>query len=90
MTDWIENWCNERIPSYEQFILSFSTAKALIRTLRYQACLIEDLFDDGYNFILTARFQSDPLERHLDQYRQMNGGRFLVGSKDTKCSEKKF
>ena len=90
MADWIENWCNERIPSYEQFVLSFSTAKALIRTLRYQACLIEDLFDDGYNFILTARFQSDPLERHFDQYRQMNGGRFLVGSKDTKYSEKKF
>ena len=25
-----------------------------------QARLIEDLFDDGYDFILTASFQSDP------------------------------
>ena len=29
-----------------------STAKALIRTLRRQASLIEDLLDDGYDFIL--------------------------------------
>ena len=88
LADWVENWCNERVPSFEQFILSQSTAKALIRTLRCQASLIEDLFDDGYDFILTARFQSDPLERRFDQYRQMSGGRFLVGFKDTICSEK--
>ena len=64
-----------------------STAKALIRTLRCQASLIEDLLDDEYHFILTARFQSDPLERRFGQYRQMSGGRFLVGLKDTICSE---
>ena len=68
--------------------LSLSTAKALIRTLRCQASLTEDLFDDRYDFILTARFQSDPLERRFDQYRQMSGGRFLVDLKDTICSEK--
>ena len=65
-----------------------SIAKALIETLRCQASLIEDLLDDGYDFILTARFQSNPLERRLGQYRQMSGGRFLVGLKDTICSEK--
>ena len=88
LADWIETWCNERVPSFEQFTLSLSTAKALIRTLRCQASLIEDLLDDGYDFILTARFQSDPLERRFGQYRQMSGGRFLVGLKDTICSEK--
>ena len=60
----------------------------MIRTLRCPACLIEDLFADGYDFILTARFQSDPLERRFGQYRQMSGGRFLVGLKDTIISEK--
>ena len=90
LADWIETWCNERVPSFEQFTLSLSTAKALIRTLRCQASLIEDLLDDGYDFILTARFQSDPLERRFGQYRQMSGGRFLVGLKDTICSEKKL
>ena len=63
------NWCNERVPSFEQFTLSMSTAKVLIRTLRCQVSFIEDLFDDGYDFILTARLQSDPLERRFDQYR---------------------
>ena len=84
----IEDWCNESVPYFEQFTLSLSTSKAMIRTLRCQACLIEDLFADGYDFILTARFQSDPLERRFGQYRQMSGGRFLVGLKDTIISEK--
>ena len=34
LADWIETWCNERVPSFEQFTLSLSTTKALIRTLR--------------------------------------------------------
>ena len=88
LTDWIENWCNGRVPSFEQFTLSVSTAKALIRTLRCQASLVENLFDDGYDFILTACFQSDPLERCFGQYRQMIGCRFLVGLKGTICSVK--
>ena len=90
LADCIETWCNERVPSFEQFTFSLSTAKALIRTLRCQASLIEDLLDDGYDFILTSRFQSDPLERRFGQYRQMSGGHFLVGLKDTICSEKKL
>ena len=40
-----------------------------------------------YDFILTARFQSDPLKRRLGQYRQMSRACFLVGLKDTICSE---
>ena len=78
LADWIEYWCNERVPSFEQFTLSLLTVKALIQTLRCQASLTEDLFDDGHDFILTACFQSDPLERHFGQYRQMSGGHFLV------------
>ena len=38
--------------------------------------------------MLTARFQSDPLEKRYGQYRQMSGGRFLVGLKDVVFSEK--
>ena len=38
--------------------------------------------------ILTAPFQSDPFERRFGQYKQMRGSRFLVGLKDTICSEK--
>ena len=33
-------------------------------------------------------FQSDPLETRFGHYRQMNGSHFVVGLKDTVCSEK--
>ena len=83
MSDWIQSWTNEKIPGSEKFTLSPQTSAALIRTLRAQAQLIDDLLDDGYEFVLTARFQSDPQERRFGQYRQMSGGRFLVSLKDT-------
>ena len=38
--------------------------------------------------MLTAPFQRDPLERRFSQYWQMTRGHFLVGFKDTICSEK--
>ena len=37
--------------------------------------------------MLTAPFQSDPLEKRFGQFRQMSRGRFLVGLKDIICSE---
>ena len=37
-----------------------------------------ELLNEGYDYILTGRFQSDPLERSFLQYRQLSGGRFLV------------
>ena len=36
------------------------------------------------DFIGTARFQSDSLERRFGQYQQMSCGRFLFGSKEIK------
>ena len=33
-------------------------------------------------------FQSDPLEKHFGQYRQMNGSGFVLGLKDAVCSER--
>ena len=36
---------------------------------------------------MTGRFQTDPLERRFSQYRQMNGGRFLVSLKEVMRSE---
>ena len=52
------------------------------------ASLIEDLLNDGFRFVMTSEFQSDPIERRFGQYRQMSGGRFLVGLKDANLSEK--
>ena len=86
--DWIEEWHAAKIPGCQKFTLSTQTSSALTRTLRGQASLLEDLLSEGYKFVLTARLQSDPLERRFGQYRQMSGGRFLVSLKDTTCSEK--
>ena len=42
---------------------------------------------DGFDFVLTNRFQSDPIERKYGQYRQMSGGSFLVSLKNITLSE---
>ena len=42
---------------------------------------------DGYSFVLTARFQSDSLEKRYGQYRQMSDGGFLVSAKDVATSD---
>ena len=59
-----------------------------MRTLKCHSSLIEDLLAEGYDFIMTSRFQSDPLERRFGQYRQISGGRFLVGLREAASSEK--
>ena len=48
---------------------------------------IEELLSDGYSFVLTARFQSDSLEKRYGQYRQMSDGGFLVSAKDVATSD---
>ena len=83
LADWIELW--QESP---YFTLTPHTSSAMIRTLRAQASLIEDLLADDYDYVLVARFQSDPLERRFSQYRQMSGGRFLVGLREVYCSER--
>ena len=88
MTDWIQNWQEKKIPNCEKFTLTSQTASAFVRTLKYHALLREDLLAEGYDFIMTSRFQSDPLERRFGQYRLMSGGRFLVGLREATSSEK--
>ena len=46
-----------------------------------------DLFEEGYSFIVTAKFQSDPLERRFSQYRQMSGGNFFLSLREVLSSE---
>ena len=77
--DWIELWCASP---------SIKLTCYLGTTLRAQADLIDELIDDGYEFVKTARFQSDPTERRFSQYRQMCGGRFLVSLREVLNSER--
>ena len=85
---WLENWKRLQIPNVQKFTLSAQTSAALVRTLRCHAALIEDLLSEGQQFVMTARFQSDPIEKRFGQYRQMSGGRFLISEKDINISEK--
>ena len=84
---WVVKWQNEKIPCFETFTLANQTSSALITTLLCNAALIEELLDEGYRYILTY-FKSDPLERRFGQFRQMSGGRFLVGLRDVTHSKK--
>ena len=88
MAKWVQNWQEQRIPNCEKFSLTSQTVSALVRTLHCHADLLEDLLKEGYQYVLTSRFQSDPLERRFGQYRQMSGGRFLVGLREATSSEK--
>ena len=81
--DWIELWYAS--PSIK---LTCQTKSALVTTLRAQADLIDELIDNGYEFVKTARFQSDPTERRFSQYRQMCSGRFLVNLREVLNSER--
>ena len=82
--DWIESWAE-----ISDFCLSKQTSKALVTTLRAQSMLIEELLThDQYVYVLGRRLQSDPLENRFSQYRQMNGGRFLVSLREVMMSER--
>ena len=89
LADWFESWQNIQASGCEKFTLTKQTCSALIITLRATAALIEDLLDEeGFDHVLVARFQSDPLERRFSMYRQMSGGRFLVSLREVYSSEK--
>ena len=50
----------------DKFCLSTQTSGALTRTLFCNPALIGDLLKaDGYEFVLTTRCQSDPVERRF-------------------------
>ena len=85
---WLKNWKSQQISNAQKFTLTAQTNAVLVHTLRCHAALIEDLLSNGQEFVLTARFQSDPIERRFGQYRQMSGGRFLISEKDINISEK--
>ena len=77
---WLQEWQEQKLSNCQKFTLSAQTSAALIQTAKCQAALIEDLLSEEYSYVLTARLQSDPLERRYGQYRQMPGGRFLVSA----------
>ena len=85
MAAWLKRWDSSKIPN---LFSQFKHPQLYKRTLLCQASLIEGLLSDGFKFVLTALSQSDPIERRFGHYRQMSGGRSLVGPKDVIWSER--
>ena len=65
LADWFSEWKIQQPANTEKSTLSKQTTSALVTTLRCTATLIEDLLEEGYAYVLTARFPTDPLERQL-------------------------
>ena len=59
LADWFKNWSDT---AGSTFCLSKQASFALVATLRAQARLMNDLLNEEYAFVLTARLQSDPIE----------------------------
>ena len=85
--DWVDEWFESQISNCGKFTLSAQTSSALAVTCRALAALIEDLLEEGYSYVLTARFLTDWLEKRFSRYRQMCGGRFLVSLREVVNSE---
>ena len=84
--DWLDSWLKNGCTSFR---FSKQIMSALIWTLRSQASLMKELFmSQEFKYILTVRLQSDPIERRFSQYRQLNGGHFLVSLREVSSSEK--
>ena len=84
LADWLEKW-HDDCPA---FTLTSKTSYVLVLTLCAQSGLIKELLFEGYDFVITSRLQSDPIERRFSQYRQMSGGRFLVSLREVTNSER--
>ena len=84
LADWLEKW-HDDCPA---FTLTSKTSYALVLTLRAQSGLIKELLSEGYDFVMTSRLQSDPIERRFSQYRQMSGRKFLVSLREVTSSER--
>ena len=73
MIEWLIEWRDSK-----QLGLTKQTFNALICTNNVIADLCSDLLESSYQFVLTGRLQTDPLERRFSLYRRMSGGCFLV------------
>ena len=70
--------CLEKWRDNKTLGLSTQTFDALFKTKRAIADLSSELLCESYDYVLTGRLKTDPLERRNSQYRQMRGGRSLV------------
>lgn len=77
-----------KMPKCPSFTLNKQSSRALATTRRGIANLIKNLLNENYDYILIARFHSNPIEHLFGKYRQMSGEYFLVSMREVSNSEK--
>ena len=85
---WPNNWRNKYISIAQIFTLTAQTSAAVICILRCHVALVEDFLSYGQEFVLTARLQTDPIERCFGRHHQIGGGRLLIEEKNINIFEK--
>ena len=83
VADWVEEWSKSPMCTFTS-----QTTKALMTTLRATPALAYDLLNEGYECVLTSKFQSGPLERQYGNLQSMSGGRFLVSLTEVNNSQR--
>ena len=63
MAEWVQAWQTERTANCENFMLTPQIGSAIVNILLCLGSLIGDLLGERYDFVLTSRFQGNPLER---------------------------
>ncbi|MEL7308621.1 MAG: hypothetical protein AAGK05_12630 [Pseudomonadota bacterium] len=71
--------------------MTSETTLAWTQTIRALCDLCEDLLKNfQFDYVLTGKLQSDPLEARFGCYRQLNGANFFVSVRQLLDSEKKI
>ena len=72
--NWLNGFLNGKLSNLQtRKNLSKQTTFALVTALRCTATLTEDLLQEGYAYVLTAQFHSDPWEWQFSKYCPMSG-----------------
>lgn len=86
-TNWLERWQALQGRNSQMFTLTKQTCSALVKTLWGTASFIEYLLSRNHEYVLTSRFQVEPLELRFPKYRQISWIRFLIGLREVELSE---
>ena len=86
---WLNAWKNLNQPS-RQGCLSEETCFALTHTTATLSVIIKHLLQSGMKYVLTSKFQTDPLEFRFSMYRQMSGSNYHVSVEQILESERKL
>lgn len=71
--------------------LTAETSLAWYLTLRTICAVVNDLLKNhGFEYVMTGKLQSDPIEGRFGNWRQMSGANFFMSVKQLMSSEKKI